>query len=185
MNHVRRSMHYGRVCLLAALLPLGACAEPAEPAPGEGEDVATVEQKQVCADCEPDGGGGGGGGTSGDYPIITFWEDNDCGGSQVGWFSATNIPMKIPNASGSGWVNDEAKSVRLFNIPAGTVLRVYDSSVPDLTDDWSTIYVKRFVADLCVYSFQVTWDDVDHTVVRNHIRDGLDGKVSLVRVDNQ
>ncbi len=114
-------------------------------------------------------------------PVITFWEDNGCRGDQVGWYVYNDSHLSMPNSSGSGWVNDEAKSIRLFRVQPGTVIRVYDNSSGSLsTDDWAEITVNRYVEDLCVYSFEVPVSSVDYTLI--YCDDGnLDGKVSLAR----
>ncbi|HZI04137.1 MAG TPA: hypothetical protein VEZ71_08960, partial [Archangium sp.] len=145
-------------------------------------ELASLSQEAICETCEPgDDTGGGGGGSGGSFPVITFWEGNDCTQDQVGWYPATSLPMNIPNTSGSGWVNDEARSMRLFNIQAGTVIRVYDSSSGSTSAPWAEITVNRFIANRCIYSFQVPWCDADYKLDLRY-RGTLDGKVSLVRV---
>jgi hypothetical protein len=167
-----------RVVVMGAALCAAACG----PEGGTAEEPSgTTSQAAVCADCEPGGGGGGGYDSNGTYPVVTFWEGNGCTQDQVGWFSAASLPTTIPNTSGSGWVNDEARSMLLTNIKAGTVIRVYDNGSGSTSDDWAEIRVNRNIESRCVYSFQLSNQDADFTL-NVHYRDGLDGKVSRVTI---
>jgi hypothetical protein len=113
-------------------------------------------------------------------PVITFWEDNHCGGDQVGWYIYNTGGTVMPNSGGSGWVNDEARSMMLFRVPAGTVFRVYNSPSGSLGDDWTEIVVHQYAEQLCIGSFQSTVPTAYYSL-RYCDDGGLDGKVSLVR----
>ncbi len=75
-----------------------------------------------------------------------------------------------------------ARSVSLFNVRVGAVIRVYDDPKGKTSDDWTQIVVKRSVQEICVKSFEHTYEDND-VKVTFHRNNGLDGKVSYCRVD--
>ncbi|ADO71571.1 hypothetical protein [Stigmatella aurantiaca] len=114
-------------------------------------------------------------------PVITFWEGNFCGGDQVGSYPYNTAATLIPNSSGSGWSNDEARSMKLFQVPVGTVIRVYNSASGSHGDDWSEIVINQYVEQLCVTSFEVTGTPNPYYSLRYCDTGGLDGKVSQVR----
>ena len=73
--------------------------------------------------------------------------------------------------------NDEARSLRLFDVPAGHVIRLYDDPRGDTEDDWVEIVAKRALADKLIPTFEQSFEDTDVRVVY-HRKNGLDGKVS-------
>jgi hypothetical protein len=84
--------------------------------------------------------------------------------------------------SHSGCDNDEARSMVLYGVPAGRVIRVYDSPSGNESDDWAQIRTKTFVTTTTINSFQTAVSNslVQVIPVPNN---GLDGKVSRLEVD--
>ncbi|MDC0708690.1 hypothetical protein POL68_09440 [Stigmatella sp. ncwal1] len=155
--------------VLSVLLFAAACGPESEPATdGAGQEVAAplAQKEEINPLVSP--------------PIITFWENNGCGGDQVGWYVYNNAAMIMPNASGSGWVNDEARSMMLFRVDAGTIIRVYDSPSGSHSDDWAEITLKRYVSELCISSFEYASPNDDYSL-RYCDEGNLDGKVSQAR----
>ncbi|ADO73113.1 hypothetical protein [Stigmatella aurantiaca] len=154
--------------LLSVLLFAAACGPESEPVSAEAsQEVSPLTQKEEVSPLVSP-------------PVITFWENNGCGGDQVGWYIYNDAAMIMPNASGSGWVNDEARSMMLFRVNAGTIIRVYNSPSGSHTDDWAEITLKRYVDELCIGSFESASPNADYSL-RYCDEGGLDGKVSQAR----
>jgi hypothetical protein len=195
MNYIRRTGYCVVMGLLAVASAIAACA-PGGEAGGADEGVSSRGQTICNNDCDPGGDDdddlpGGGGGTPTAYPIITFWEGNDCQQDQVGWFGATQLKAEnppspaitIPNTGGSGWENDEARSMRLFHIPEGTRFKVCNSPSCSTNESWAVIRVVKNITDRCVYSFQFNYSpNQDEYVIDELHGSGLDGAVSRVEV---
>ena len=79
--------------------------------------------------------------------------------------------------------NDEARSLRLFEVPAGRVLRFYDDPKGSTSDDWTEITVKRNVREKLIDSFERSFEDAD-VLVQYHRNNGLDGKVSRLQISS-
>jgi Metallo-peptidase family M12 len=79
--------------------------------------------------------------------------------------------------------NDEARSLRLFDVPAGRVLRFYDDPGGSTQDDWTEITVKRNIREKLVNSFERNLEDGD-VRVEYHRNNGLDGKVSRLQISS-
>ena len=77
--------------------------------------------------------------------------------------------------------NDEARSVRLFDIEKGSIIRLYDSPQGRTNDDWISIEARRDISNLCVANLErsTTSSGLRVTYHRNN---GLNGKVSHIRV---
>lgn len=191
MDQLRRT----ECCLVTGLLAiasaLAACAPEAPAARGADEGVSTLGQTLCNNDCEPPGDDDLPGGTPTPYPVITFWEGNDCQQDQVGWFGASTLTrpappspaITIPNTGGSGWENDEARSMRLFHIPEGTRFKVCNSPSCSPNESWAMIRLVKDVGDRCVYSFQFNHSPNQGDYVIDELHGtGLDGAVSRVEV---
>lgn len=168
-----RRIQQAVVGLLLGLTPLAGCG-PEQDNPSADTAPEAVEQQEAALT----------------DPIITFREGNGCTQDQVGWFLVSSMPYVIPNASGSGWVNDEARSAQMFGMPAGTVIYVFNSpndsrwkcEAPfSFCDDWARIEVLRATADKCISSFQ-TADPAGDLAIKYHAAGGLDGQVSRVEI---
>ncbi|HEY0372500.1 MAG TPA: M12 family metallo-peptidase [Thermoanaerobaculia bacterium] len=79
--------------------------------------------------------------------------------------------------------NDEARSLKLFEVPAGRVLRFYDDPNGNTGDDWTEITVKRNLIEKLIPSFERSFEDPD-VVVQYHRNNGLDGKVSRLQISS-
>ena len=112
-----------------------------------------------------------------------FYEGNngsqDMLGSGVHNCYGWTYPLKKLNTSGVP--NDEARSVRLEDIKAGTTLYVYDDPGCRPSDDYAVIAIKKYVDETVLNTFQQThnWGDID---MRFYRKNGLDGKISCIRV---
>ncbi|WNG59973.1 hypothetical protein F0U59_38570 [Archangium gephyra] len=159
-----------RTGLLCLVLFATACGPESEISANEtGKVLSTSEQKtDVSALVDP--------------PVITFWSNTGCpNGTQVGWYIYNNTAMIMPNSSGSGWVNDEAKSLMVFRMPAGTIIRVYDSPSGAHDDDWAEIVINEYAPQLCVSSFEDPVNNAAYSL-RWCRHNGLNGKVSQARM---
>ncbi len=125
---------------------------------------------------------------------IKFWEGNGCDQDNLG-------SVKVGDCEGEGhcvtwgdtkswnlketddWIpNDEARSCTLKDVPAGTVITLYDSPDGDKDDDWTQITVnQRTTNDVCVPSFEDDFSDEWYTQ-NYHKNNGLQGKVSRIKV---
>lgn len=160
-----------RMGLLCFMVFATACGPESEPASNKtGEELPASEMKtQVSQLADP--------------PVITFWEDNGCQADQVGWYLYHGTPTIMPNSSGSGWSNDEARSLMLFRAPEGMIIRVYDSGSGSHNDDWAEIRIKQYADQLCIPSFEDVMDNAAYSL-RFCRHNGLDGKVSQARAQN-
>ena len=62
-------------------------------------------------------------------------------------------------------------------MPAGRVLRLFDSPDGNREDDWTEIVVKRNASEIRIASFERSFENDDVQVIY-HRNNGLDGKVS-------
>ena len=81
-----------------------------------------------------------------------------------------------------GCENDEARSMKLRGISAGTRVMVYDSPGGSITDDYAVIDIKRDIGldeAITVSTFERNEDNADFRLV--YVREnGLDGKISRI-----
>jgi hypothetical protein len=98
-----------------------------------------------------------------------------------------------------GCDNDEAQSMKLQNMPAGTIIKVYDSPDCGDDDDWqrTTVVQSRIGIDVVVPTFETEWPNpqayseatpiIDAfkwaTTLTLHYDNSLNGKVSCVKID--
>ncbi|MDQ1096708.1 MULTISPECIES: hypothetical protein [Chryseobacterium] len=90
-----------------------------------------------------------------------------------------NLKAKTPAYIGS---NDETRSVILQNVRAGAVLSVYDAPAGDASDDYCVITVKQFTPYKVIPSYETSFEDSE-VKVQFFRKNGLDGKVSFIRVN--
>ncbi len=109
-----------------------------------------------------------------DATKVIFYEGNGCSQDIVKSYGKDNVDGKISP-------NDEARSVNLIQVPAGTTIMVYDSPDAKENDDFATIVIKKRVFDFCIRTFEASiyTDNVEMTYTR---KNGLDGKVSYVKI---
>jgi phosphatidylserine/phosphatidylglycerophosphate/cardiolipin synthase-like enzyme len=77
--------------------------------------------------------------------------------------------------------NDEARSLVLHDFPASKAIFLHDDSGGDAGDDWAVIVPKRDIAHATVGSFDRSFETDDFKLCA-FPRDGLDGRVSRMRV---
>jgi hypothetical protein len=114
-------------------------------------------------------------------PRIILHEGNNGTQDFVG-----TIQNAVPNqtfnfTTTSGLDNDEARSMTLFDVKQGTVIRVFDNSDGNRADDWAEIVVKRDITRKVIGTFERSFEDADVRVVYIE-RDNLDGKVSRLEI---
>jgi hypothetical protein len=78
--------------------------------------------------------------------------------------------------------DDAIKSAKLYNVRPGCEIRVFDSGTGNMTDDFCVINVKRAAPEYTLHSFEKSYED-EYVRVTYIPNDGLDGKVSRVRVN--
>jgi hypothetical protein len=112
--------------------------------------------------------------------VMKFMQGNNCTQDIVG--ETSDEPGKSINFKKTGeFTNDEARSVLLINVRAGTLLKVYDHPDGDMDDDWTEIVLKKTVSRYCIKSFEQTYED-EAVKILYHSHNGLDGKVSRIEI---
>jgi hypothetical protein len=112
---------------------------------------------------------------------IRFFEGNNGGQDNVGTVSADEAASINFKDKGNGLTNDEARSVRIWYATPGTVITVYDDPGGKENDDWARITVYGD-GDFTIGTFEKSVR-TDNYVVEYHHKNGLDGKVSHVKVE--
>lgn len=80
-------------------------------------------------------------------------------------------------------VNDEARSIALFKIPAGRVIRLFDHPNGKTDDDWWELQAKREISEVRISTLHMTFEN-DYMRVVYHRSNGLDGKVSRITLSD-
>lgn len=111
---------------------------------------------------------------------IRLFEDNGCTGNHKGHTAVRR--RRINFKKNKHFTNDDARSMRLTDVPAGVVIRVYDSPDGKESDDWAEIHIKTFVKEYCFNTFEQNFEN-DQIRMVYHPNNGLDGKVSRLEVD--
>lgn len=107
---------------------------------------------------------------------IVFYEGD--GGSQ-------DIVQTVSDSPGQDFrpdSNDEIRSLKLLNVRAGAVISVFDDKRGSKTDDFAVIQVKVTSPEYPVSTFERSYED-EYVIVSYGKRNGLDGKVSRIRVN--
>lgn len=78
--------------------------------------------------------------------------------------------------------NDEARSLKLSNVKVGCEIKVYDNGNGSTNDDYCIIHVKKKVQEKIIGTFEQSFED-DVVQVNFHKNNGLDGKVSYIRIN--
>lgn len=185
--------------LVVALVTMG-CDEALEledtDSTGE-EQAAQVEPRAICETCPPPTGGGTGGGSR-----IQFWEGNNATQDDLGSIGVTTQSHFYDLTSGGNPIdNDEARSLTLHNIKAGTTIILCDDphawfplpgfecghdDVLGNRDDVTTIRVKQDVLMRTIGTFEQNTSspsvDVSWVGAKPNCFDGIDGKVSMIKI---
>ncbi|MBE3654579.1 hypothetical protein [Vibrio navarrensis] len=78
--------------------------------------------------------------------------------------------------------NDEARSLIIRDAPAGTIIKIYDDPKMSSNDDYLTINViQDIIEDKVIGTFEESFSDESVEVIY-HEDNGLNGKVSAVRI---
>ncbi len=121
-----------------------------------------------------------GGEPLGTFPFAVFFEGNSAQQDYV-----CNVSMEREKTLNfkqhRECVNDEVRSLILYDIPTGRVLRLFDSPDGSDGDDWVEIVVKRKVSKKQIDTFERSFED-DDVRVTYYSDNGLDGKVSRLEV---
>ena len=107
---------------------------------------------------------------------IVFYEGN--GGSQ-------DIKQTLSDEAGQdtkATPNDEHRSVKLLDVRVGCVISVFDDPKGKTNDDFTIIQVKKSSAEYTVGTFERSYED-EYVLVSHAHKNGLDGKVSRIRVN--
>lgn len=117
--------------------------------------------------------------------VIKFYEGN--GGTQKYLFAISTEGAVVNWATtlnGSG-VNDEARSVVLIGVLAGTTIKIFNEKNGDPGDDWTEIYVKKDIpygTSVIVNSFEDSYTYDEYINVTSIDHGTIDGKVSYISV---
>ncbi len=121
-------------------------------------------------------------------PIIDFYEGNNATQNLVCSLSAaTDRTVKFTDDN-SYCANDEARSLVLYDVPAGRIIRLYDNTdgndgQGNRKEAWAEIVVKQAVKKKVIPTFENSFED-DDVRVTYHRNDNLNGKVSRVEIDS-
>jgi hypothetical protein len=108
---------------------------------------------------------------------IAFYEGNN---------ATQNLIQAVDDSPGQDFrptKNDEIRSLKLSGVRAGAQITVFDDPSGKMSDDFCTITVKKEISpDYVVGTFERSYEDeyVAVSFIRNN---GLDGKVSRIRID--
>jgi Ricin-type beta-trefoil lectin domain len=110
--------------------------------------------------------------------MLTFKEDSGCRGDVEGWVTDRSGNMADFNAD--GFDDNDAESLHLGSVRAGTIIRVYDDEGGSQSDDWAQILVKS-TTTTCLGGFETSFESAALKVDFHPVSD-LDDEVSRVDV---
>jgi len=114
------------------------------------------------------------------FPVAELLESRDPRGSYL-----CNVPLeagrnilveRLQDCKG-----DTKSAFRLTDIPAGHVIRIYESASGDQREDWLEITAKRYIAARSFGSLETPVDDAE-VRVRYHSEDGFKGRIGRIEV---
>jgi hypothetical protein len=98
--------------------------------------------------------------------------------------SIFQLPYQVSTTfSDIGCDNDEARSVKLENLPPGTVITVYDAKNCGKHDDWGEITIYKQGGDLMVGDFNHSFEIPATLRYDGHYNNGINGKLSCFIID--
>jgi ricin-type beta-trefoil lectin protein len=113
---------------------------------------------------------------------LTFFEDNGVRGDRLcGLPPGTAGEFRFEEPGARACENDEARSLLLYEVAAGTEIEVFDDGQCRTNDDHTLIRVKRSVARYELGSFERGFED-EFLKVERLTSGNLDGKVSCARI---
>jgi endonuclease/exonuclease/phosphatase family metal-dependent hydrolase len=117
-------------------------------------------------------------GRPGTFPLVEIFEGADERRDFVcGLALDSDRRIDLTEQRECGGASERAFTLR--DVPAGRVIRFFDSPDGSRNDDWIEIVPKRHIASRRFESFEQNVDDAEVTVTYFH-RDGLDGDVSAM-----
>ncbi|EDM68919.1 hypothetical protein PE36_19980 [Moritella sp. PE36] len=119
----------------------------------------------------------------GDYevtPEIMLYEGNNATQNIVCTLNVYDREFNFKNSGSCD--NDETRSAKLVGVSAGTQFTVYDSPNGDTGDDYTQITVLQdILGTYDIDSYEDSYSD-DYVRVNFHRHNGLDGKVSRIKI---
>ena len=113
---------------------------------------------------------------------LTFFEDNGVQGDRLCGLPPTAGDYRFEEPGGArACDNDEARSLLLYEVAAGTEIEVFDDGRCRTNDDHTLIRVKRGIARYELGSFERGFED-EFLKVSRLTSGNLDGKVSCARI---
>lgn len=82
---------------------------------------------------------------------LVFFEDPGCRGDSTGLLTerSGNFADFSVSTDNGPFCDDESESLSLSNVPAGTIIRIYDSNSGSTANDWTQVLVKQ-AANQCI-----------------------------------
>jgi sphingomyelin phosphodiesterase len=118
----------------------------------------------------------------GTFPFAAFFSGNNAQGEFICTRSMEREKtLRFPDYECAG---DEIRSLIVYDVPADSILRLYDDAEGDRNDDWVEILFKRAVAEKQIGTLEQSFED-DELRVTYYPNNGLDGKVSRVEIGCQ
>ena len=112
---------------------------------------------------------------------IIFFKERNAQGTVLGRMD--DAPAQNFNFLRGGPVpDDQASSLRLMNVRAGAIIKLFDHPRGSLTADWCQIEVIKSAPGYVVSSFEQKYADEFVRVTLFH-KNGLDGRVSRIELD--
>lgn len=114
------------------------------------------------------------------FPVIELLDGED---PRADFLCSLALPAgrTIPVEPNRDCEGDTKTAFRLLDIPAGYVIRLYESDSGDRNEDWVEITAKRHVRARKIDGFEQTLEDADLRM-RYHAEDGFDGRISRIEV---
>jgi len=113
---------------------------------------------------------------------ITLLSDAGCGGSSDGWLTGRS-GSAVNLSANDAFDNDDAESMRLTNIKAGAIIRVFDSPSGSQQDDFVNVLVKTATGPaLCLPTFEFSQITPTLTTSYTSFGNDLDDAVSRIEV---
>ncbi|TXL81906.1 ricin-type beta-trefoil lectin domain protein [Vineibacter terrae] len=117
---------------------------------------------------------------------VQFHKRNGCHGDSAGRLTdRSGNTVDFTDSASDTFDNDDARSLRLDRVSAGTIIRVFDNSGGRRNDDFSEIQVRATTSSsYCVPTFEFADGAFSDSVITARYNDqgNLDGKVSRVEI---
>lgn len=112
---------------------------------------------------------------------LIFYKGNNGTGEALG--NMDDAPGQAFNFLRGGPVpDDKAHSLKLRNVRAGCLIKLFDHPRGSLSSDWCQIEVIKSASEYTVPSFEQRYAD-EYVRVVSFFKNGLDGRVSRAEID--